>query len=72
MYGFVIYVITTALMIFRYSSPDAATPAPDSWRGLWAPGAQAKSSNAALSNRVSRADRDVTDGLLSGSDGCCG
>ena len=28
MYGFVIYVITTAVMIFRYSSPGAATPAP--------------------------------------------
>ena len=27
MYGFVIYVITTALMVFKYASPAAATPA---------------------------------------------
>ena len=27
MYGFIIFVVTTAMMIFSYASPDAATPA---------------------------------------------
>src|SRR5690242_6613430 len=37
MYGFVIYVVTTAVMIFAYPTP--ATPAPASLAGLWHIGA---------------------------------
>src|SRR3954463_14442115 len=33
MYGFVIYVIATAVMVFRYPTP--ATPTPDAWPHLW-------------------------------------
>src|SRR5438874_2835492 len=33
MYGFVIYVVTTALMVFRY--PTSATPTPDVLPHLW-------------------------------------
>ena len=37
MYGFLAYVITTAVMVFAYSAPDAATPA--ILPGLWHVGA---------------------------------
>ncbi len=33
MYGFVLYVVTTAVMVFRYATP--ATPGPDVWPVLW-------------------------------------
>jgi len=33
MYGFIIYVVATAVMVFRY--PTAATPTPDAWPHLW-------------------------------------
>ena len=33
MYGFVIYVVTTAIMVFCY--PTLATPAPTLWPALW-------------------------------------
>src|SRR5438105_7416675 len=33
MYGFILYVIATAIMVFKYPSP--ATPTPDLWPHLW-------------------------------------
>jgi hypothetical protein len=33
MYGFILYVIATAIMVFKYPSP--ATPTPDIWPHLW-------------------------------------
>src|SRR3954464_3786940 len=33
MYGFVIYMVATAVMVFRYATP--ATPTPDAWPHLW-------------------------------------
>ena len=33
MYGFVLYVIATAVMVFRYPTP--AVPTPDIWPSLW-------------------------------------
>ena len=33
MYGFIIYLVATAVMVFRYPTP--ATPTPDAWPHLW-------------------------------------
>src|SRR3954463_8915385 len=33
MYGFILYVVATAVMVFRY--PPPATPTPDAWPHLW-------------------------------------